>query len=263
MLDTAAFRALRGLPGCTGLSVWSLSDGVPSTVLALNGSDDHPVTDVDCDAAVLDAVQYVASGPGTDAVRDGATVDGATTEVMRRNWALFAAAATRRGVRGAVAVPFSTGPERPGATSPGRPGQVLGVVQLYLARPTLVDLSLVRLAETVGVVTLLQHEAVDEREARRASARPEPVVLRTADGTLTARSVERDGLAGVRALGSTHSLSELHEKAQVGLAGLLLERETGLPLGEGQTRLRSAATRAGVSAVALAEAVTEVLDRTP
>ncbi|MCW2815208.1 MAG: hypothetical protein JWN84_2663 [Nocardioides sp.] len=257
MLDTAAFRALRGLPGCVGISVWSLDDGPPSTILALDGADDDLLPDLDCDAAVLDAVQYVDTGPGTDAVQQGMTIDGATPEVMRRNWALFAAAAGARGVRGVVAVPFATAPQRAGAAPVGDPGQMLGVVLLYLARPTLVDLSLVRLAETVGVVTLLQQEAGHEG-TQQSIARSAPAVLRTADGTTTSR----EGLATVRALSPAHTRVALHEKAQVGLAGLLLERETGLALGEGRTRLREAATRAGISPVALAETLTEVLDQT-
>lgn len=217
MLDTPAFRAVRALPGCVGLSVWRMRDGVPSTVLALDAADDDLDQYADPDAAVLDAVQFVHTGPGTEAADVYATVDAPTPQDLHERWAVFAAASGTRGVRGAVAVPFGT-----------RQRRLLGVVVLYLTRPTLVDLSLVRLAETVGLVTLLQ------------------------EGTFAPRS-QRARVASGRD-------AELLEAARLGLAGLLLERAEGLVTGSGRARLRDAAARAGVAPVALADAITDVLD---
>lgn len=226
MLDTPVFRAVRELRGCAGLSVWGVRDGVPSTLLALDRSDHEPSGWARSDAAVLDAVQFAHSGPGTDALSGFGTVDAPTPQVLRERWALFAAASEARGVRAAVAVPFGTRGSRAARADRERRSRLLGVVVLYLTRPTLVDLALVRLAETVGLVTLLQEAPTAARERAAAGA----------------------------------GRGDLHEQARLGLAGILLERAVGLAPGTGRDRLRDAAGRAGIAPVALAEAVAEVLD---
>ena len=233
VVDTAVSRAVRDLPGCVGLSVWRVRDGVTSTVLALDDEvalDDDDLVDDDLtpygpsDAAVLDAVQYVDGGPGPDVV--GRTwIEASTPELLHQRWPVFAAAAGGRGVRGVVAVPVEV--DRP-ESGPAVTSRLVGVVVLYLAKPLVVDGALLRLAQRVGAAALLD----DDQAA-------------LLDGAGTTAAAARLTLLSLR----------------TDLAARLLERESGLMPGPGRQRLADAARRAGIEEATLAEALIEVLDR--
>ena len=222
MLDAAASRAVRDLPGCVGLSVWRVRDGETSTVLALDDATVGDDLDADLvgygpsDAAVLDAVQYAGGGPGPDVV--GQTwVEASTPELIHQRWPVFAAAAGGRGVRGVVAVPVEVD------------DAAVGVVLLYLAKPLVVDAALLDLAQRVGAAALL------EDRVAAGSAEPTGDPPMRSPLTLLSRRTE--------------------------LAVRLLERESGLLPGPGRRRLADAARRAGIDEATLVEALIEALDR--
>ena len=98
-LQTTADQVQVVVPDCVGLSIAWLDQGVAFTLVA---SDEE--------IAVLDAVQYLASGPCAEAVERGVGQRWSGEEPLdERGWQFFAQATAARAVRSTLTLPLTHG----------------------------------------------------------------------------------------------------------------------------------------------------------
>lgn len=173
-LQVTADKVQAVVPECVGLSIAWLDQGVAFTLVA---SEEE--------IAVLDAVQYLASGPCTDAVeRDVGQQWSGEQPLDERAWQFFAQATAARAVRSTLTLPLTRG------------SRIVGTVNLYAASDRAFDGHHEALAEIVG-----------------ASAED---VVRNADLGFATRRVAEQSLDELRSTEVTHTaIGILAEKLKV------------------------------------------------
>jgi alkylhydroperoxidase family enzyme len=200
-------RQVRSLvPDCVGLSLATLARGVTLTLVAS-----------DRDIALLDAVQYLDTGPCVEAAEEARTVafdpeDRDSDEDAEEQWRLFAEATSAAGVRSTLTLPI-IGPD----------ASVMGSVNLYAASPAAFD----------GV----------EDELGTIFSAWAPGAVRNADLSFTTRDTARQA-PGI-----------LRDAARIDAAVGVLLTILGIGEQDARSRLRDAAVRAGVEQRQIADLV--------
>jgi hypothetical protein len=154
-------RRVRELvPDCVGLSLAITRHGVTLTLVAS-----------DLDIAILDALQYLDSGPCVEsaASEEVVTFDQDDPE---EQWQLFADATAAAGVRSTLTLPILAEPERV--------GEVAGSVNLYAASPRAFDDLHEEVAEVFSAWAPGAIRNADLSFATRELARKAPQILRNA-----------------------------------------------------------------------------------
>ena len=209
-LSERGWRVRELVPDCVGLSLATLANGVTLTLVAS-----------DRDIALLDALQYVDSGPCVEAVdkEKVVTFDDERSRPVRSGWEgrwqLFAAATSAVGVRSTLTLPILT------------EDQVVGTVNLYAASPHAFDGLHPEIAAIFSAWAPGAIRNADLSFATRESARQAPRILK--------------------------------EAAKVDVAVAFLLTTLGIDEDDARRRLRDAARRGGVDEVQLAEALLNLL----